>query len=165
VNEDFVCSICGETHPGLTADWAYTLSDEVWALSEPERALRAKYDSDLCRLDERHFIRCILPVPFIEQEGAFCWGAWAEVEKSSFYRYLELYEVDGSDEPPHDGKLANTLSAYGETIGVPVLIQFGDPTKRPVLSAWPNDQSLLAREQRLGIDRARHHDIVARLSA
>jgi hypothetical protein len=163
MNDHFVCSICGETHAGLTTDWAYALPDEVWALSEPERAARAKYDSDLCRLDDRHFIRCVLPVPLVEQKGAFCWGAWAEVEQSTFYRYVELYEVDGSYERPHDGTLANELSVYRQTIGVPVLIQFGDPTRRPVLSTRPNDQGPLAQEQRLGIDLARHHEIVARL--
>jgi hypothetical protein len=60
MNDHFVCSICGETHSGLTTDWAYNLPDEVWALSEPEKAARTKYDSDLCKLDDRHFIRCIL---------------------------------------------------------------------------------------------------------
>lgn len=163
MDDHFVCGICGETHAGLTTDWAYTLPDEVWALPESERAARAKYDSDLCLLDDRHFIRCVLPVPLVGQEGAFCWGAWAEVERSTFYRYLELYEVDGSDEPPHDGTLANALSVYGRTTGVPVLIQFGDPTQRPILSTRPDDQSPLAQEQRLGIDEARHHEIVARL--
>lgn len=163
MNDQFVCSICGKSHNGLTTDWAYSLPDEVWALSESERAARAKFDSDLCRFDDRHFIRCILPIPLIEQKGDFCWGAWAEVEESSFYRYLELYEVDGSDEPTHEGKLANALSVYGQTIGVPVIIQFGDPSKRPVLSTRPNDQSELARELRLGIGLARHHEIVALL--
>lgn len=163
MNDHFVCSICGETHAGLTTDWAYTLPDEVWALSEPEKAARTRFDSDLCKLDDRYFIRCILPVPLVEQQNAFCWGAWAEVEQSTFYRYVELYEVDGSEEPPHHGMLANALSPYGQTIGVPVLIQFGDPAKRPVLTTQPNDQSVLAQEQRVGIDEHRHHEIVARL--
>jgi len=163
MNDHFVCSICGETHAGLTTDWAYTLPDEVWALSETEKAARTKFDSDLCKLDDRYFIRCILPVPLVEQQNSFCWGAWAEVEQSTFYRYVELYEVDGSEEPPHHGTLANALSPYGQTIGVPVLIQFGDPTKRPVLSTQPNDQSVLAQEQRVGIDEQRHHEIVAGL--
>jgi len=164
MSDHFVCGICGETHPGLTTDWAYTLPDEVWALSEPERATRAKYDSDLCRLDNRYFIRCILPVPLTDQNEAFCWGAWAEVSEQTFYRYVELYEVDGSSEPSHPGRLANALSPYGQTLGVPVLVQFGDPTKRPGLTALVNDHSLLAREQRLGIDAERHHMIVAQLS-
>lgn len=156
----FVCSVCGETHTGLTTDWAYTLPDEVWALSEPEREARAKYDTDLCRLDDRYFIRCILPVPLFEQEGAFCWGAWAEVGEASFFRYVELYNVDGSGEPPHDGRLANVLSVYDQTLGASVGIQFGDPTQRPLMSTRPDDQSLLAREQRVGISQARHHEIV-----
>jgi hypothetical protein len=31
------------------------------------------------------------------------WGAWAEVDWSTFERYLELYDEDGSGEPPKDG--------------------------------------------------------------
>lgn len=163
MTDQFVCSICGETHAGLTTDWAYTLPDEVWALSEADRAARAKYDTDLCLLDDRCFIRCILPVPLLEGEGAFCWGAWAEVARASFDRYVELYDADGAAEPPHDGRLANALSVYDQTLGVPVRIQFGDPTRRPVMSVGPDDQSLLARDQRVGISQARHHEIVAQL--
>jgi len=164
MSDDFVCGICGQTHLGLTKDRAYTMPDEVWGLSEAERATRAKYDTDLCRLDDRHFIRCILPVPLIDQQEAFWWGAWAEVTEETFYRYIELYNVDGSMEPPHEASLANALAPYGDTIGLPVLMQFGDPTKRPVLSTLPIDQSLLAQEQRRGIGDERYHQIVAQFS-
>jgi len=164
MKDHFVCGVCGETHAGLTTDWAYTLPDEVWALSDPEKATRAKYDSDLCRLDERYFVRGILPLPLIDGVGNFCWGAWAEIEPAAFFRYVELYETDGSNEPPCAGKLANDLSVYGETIGVPILVQFGDPTTRPTFTVVSDDNSLLAREQRQGIDTARHHEIVAQLS-
>lgn len=163
IDQSFVCSICGETHAGLPTDRAYTLPDHVWALSESERAARAKYDTDLCLLDDRYFIRGILPVPFLDQEGAFTFGAWAEVGQASFKRYVELYEVDGADEPPHDGILANALAVYDQSFGLPVRIQFGEPSRRPVLTALPGDHGLLAREQRLGINQARHHAIVAGL--
>jgi len=58
MSEDFVCTTCGETHACLPTDWGYKMPDEFWKLSEQERADRAKFDSDLCMLDDRYFIRC-----------------------------------------------------------------------------------------------------------
>jgi hypothetical protein len=56
--------------------------------------------------------------PFTES-GEFGWGAWAEVDWSTFERYLELYDEDGSGEPPKDGILANDLPPYPSSIGSP----------------------------------------------
>jgi hypothetical protein len=94
-----------------------------------DRAEKARFNSDLCQMGERYFIRCVLGVPFTESEGEFGWGAWAEVDWSTFERYLELYDEDGSGEPPKDGILANDLPPYPSSIGSPVKIQFRDPTK------------------------------------
>lgn len=163
--EGFVCSICGQEHAGLVADWAFTLPDEVWAISEPERSKVARFNDDLCQWGERYFIRCVLEVPFTDKDGVFGWGAWAEVEWEVFERYLELYDEDGWSEPAHNGLLANELSEYGQTIGVPVLIQFREATKRPALDLLPTDQSRLGLEQRQGIDHIRHHEIAERLAA
>jgi hypothetical protein len=163
VAEGFVCSICGKEHAGLITDWAFKLPDEVWNIPEPERSEVARFNNDLCQWGERYFIRCVLEVPLNGQDGFFGWGAWAEVEWGVFERYLELYDEDGWSEPACSGALANDLSEYGQTIGVPVLIQFRDATKRPSLELLPTDQSLLAREQREGIDDRRYHEIVERL--
>jgi len=162
--ESFVCSICGKEHAGLTTDWAFTLPDDVWAIPEPERSEAARFDNDLCQLGDRYFIRCVLEIPFLEEEGGFGWGAWAEVEWGVFERYLELYDADGRSEPPKVGMLANALSEYGEIKGIPVSIQFREATKRPALFLLPTDQSLLAIEQREGISRKRHHEIVEGLT-
>jgi hypothetical protein len=81
-----------------------------------------------------------------------------------FERYLELYDADGRSEPPKVGMLANALSEYGEIKGIPVSIQFREATKRPALFLLPTDQSLLAIEQREGISRKRHHEIVEGLT-
>jgi hypothetical protein len=160
----FVCSICGQEHEGLARDWAFKLPDEVWAIPESERAERARYDTDLCQLEERYFIRCILPVPLLEEDGAFCWGVWAEVEEFVFHRYLEIYEEDGSDEPRRRGKLANALRPYPRSFARPVDIQFGISTQRPTLSLLDDDDCSLAIEQRSGIASARHHEILSLLS-
>lgn len=165
LSDRFTCSICGEEHEGLITDWAYTLPDVVWAIPEAERKERARFNSDLCQFGERHFIRCVLSVPFVEAPGYFGWGSWAEVDRSTFERYLELYDEDGSTEPPHAGVLANRLSPYAGSLGAPVLIQFRDPENRPSLHLQQGDESPLAIEQRAGIDEIRYHEILKIIGA
>jgi hypothetical protein len=155
----FSCSTCGQSHDGLPADRGYTLPDVVWAIPEAERAERARFDTDLCMLGDRHFIRCVLDIPFTETKGQFGWGAWAEVDRSTFERYLELYHADGTNESLKDGLLANDLPPYANAIGTRVAIQFQDPSRRPALFLLSTDNSLLAREQRDGIDDRRWHEM------
>jgi hypothetical protein len=164
LEEAFVCSICGKEHAGLPTDWAFTLPDDVWEIPEPKRSELAKFNKDLCQLGERYFIRCVLEIPFSDDDGFFGWGAWAEVEWSVFERYLEMYEEDGSTEAKHPGLLANSLSAYQESKGLPVLIQFREATKRPSLHLKSDDHSDLAIEQRTGMDLERYHEVSANLT-
>lgn len=145
----------------LSRDWGFSLPDEVWALPDEERDAQAGYDDDLCEWGDRFFIRCILPIPLKGMDDYFGWGAWAEVDAEVFARYLELYEKDGRDEPPHPAKLANRLAPYpGTTLGTRLLIQFQDPDERPILTLLEGDKSRLAQEQRDGIDAARHREVL-----
>src|SRR5438552_19159500 len=123
MSESFVCGVCGKSHAGLPTDYGYKLPDDVWAIPESERAGKTKFTTDLCQYGSRHFIRCVMHLPFTETTGGFGWGVWVEVEQPIFERYLSLFEADGSAEPRHPGKLANTLPAYQPTIGTDVVIQ------------------------------------------
>jgi hypothetical protein len=161
VTDHFTCSICGKEHDGLVKDLGYKLPDVVWNIPEPERSEKARYSDDLCRFGERYFIRCVLAVPFTEASGEFGWGAWAEVDWSVFKLYLEFWGKDGSSEPVREGTLANSLPAYEHSLGMPVLIQFMEPTKRPSLRLKRGSESQLAIEQREGIDVARYHEILS----
>jgi hypothetical protein len=159
--EKFHCATCGQDHEGLSTDWGFALPDEVWAIPEEERDAQARYDDDLCQWGDRFFIRCILPVPLKGTDDYFGWGAWAEVAAEVFERYLDLYDADGREEPPHPAKLANKLPPYaGTTLGTRMLIQLQTPDERPTLSLSEGDKSRLAQEQRDGIDAARHHEIL-----
>jgi len=145
----------------LSLDWGFSLPDEVWAIPEDERDGQARYNDDLCQWGDRVFIRCILPVPLKGADDYFGWGAWAEVEAEVFERYLDLYDADGREEPPHPAKLANRLAPYpGTTLGTRLLIQFQTPDERPTLILLEGDKSRLAQDQRDGIDAARHHEIL-----
>lgn len=160
LSESFICSICGQEHGALITDWAFKLPDEVLAIPEVERSEKARFNNDLCQFDNRNFIRCVLDVPFTEGLDSFGWGAWAEVDWSTFERYLQLYDEDGTSEPTRAGKLANALPAYPGSLGSPVVLQFMDPSKRPSLSLATSDESLLAREQRTGVGESRYHEIL-----
>ena len=165
MNDTFICSVCGKTHAGLPTDEAYGLPDEVWAIPQEERASRAKFDSNLCQFGDRHFIRCLLPVPFTEIDGYFGWGVWVEVDETVFRRYLDLFDADGSSEPRHTGRLANALPVYPGMLGAKVSIQFGTSKDRPSVHLPAEDSSRLATEQRQGIDSTRHHEILDALAA
>ncbi|MGN6828828.1 DUF2199 domain-containing protein [Paucibacter sp. M5-1] len=157
----FVCAVCGESHGGLSADTAFTLPDVVWEIPEAERDQHAKWTSDLCQFGERYFIRCLLPINFTDQPGYYGWGVWAEVDWPVFSRYLDLYEADGSEEPPAIGQLSNEVAAYGETLGLSVSIQFGPSSERPTLSFAEGESHSFAHEAARGMSNSRYHEILA----
>lgn len=165
MSDHFICSVCGIQHEGLITDQAYKLPDDVWSIPAVERSEKAKFDSDLCQLGERYFIRCILFVPFAYCSGAFGWGVWAEVDWLTFKRYLELYEVDGSAEPSHKGLLANEVPGYAHSLGRDIEINFRGASERPTIYFSSEDDSLLAEEQRRGMNHARHQEIIALIEA
>jgi hypothetical protein len=160
MSQSFVCRICGNTHDGAPKDIGYTLPDEVWAIPEEERRDRARFTADLCEYADRYFIRSLLRVP-LTGDDYFGWGVWVEVDRSIFARYVSLFAADGSAEPRYNGKLANDLPGYGGTLGANIIIQFGDRTSRPSVYLLPDDQSLLAIEQRHGMTESRYHEILS----
>jgi hypothetical protein len=160
MKSSFVCATCGETHEGAPTDYGWKLPDEVWAIPEIERSQKAKFDSDLCQLGNRFFIRCVLKLPFTELRGYYAWGIWVEVAETDFYRYVELYSQDGRTEPPIPGSIANTIPTYPSTLGLPVAVQFQDVTNRPTVDVTPAGTHILTAEQTNGIDSQRYHEIL-----
>ena len=159
MTSSFICSTCGETHEGLPTDHGWTLPDDVWAIPVSERSDQAKFNTDLCQFDNRFFIRCLLMLPFKEQSGYYGWGIWVEVVEPDFWRYVELYDKDGSAEPPVPGTIANAMPGCSSTLGLSVLVQFQGSTSRP--SAVVSDTShAIAAEQSQGIDNQRYHEIL-----
>lgn len=141
------------------------MPDEVWALPEPERTQRARWNTDLCQMGDRFFIRCLLRVPFTgSKDDYFGWGVWAEVTRSVFDRYLEIYETDGSGEPPVTGTLANSIPPYRDADGSTVIVHFGPPDDRPTLT-FADDCNSLAHDQIHGISQEKFHDILTTMGA
>lgn len=160
MTSSFACSVCNTSHEGLPTDYAWKLPDEVWAIPEPERAQRARWSQDLCRLDQRHFIRCVLYVPLQEHDAAFGWGVWVEVAGDSFDRYLALYESDARGEPAVRGTLANDIPVHSNSRGLPVMVQFNTATQRPTVHVPAGSDHPLARAQHEGMSGTQYHEIL-----
>ena len=161
----FRCSICGKDHEEPLTDQAFTLPDEVWAIPEEQRRAKAKWTEDLCQLDTRFFIRCVLPVPFTERPGHFGWGVWLEVDWATFKRYLDVYERDATEEPIAQGLLANEIPVYRNSRGLPATMRFGTASQRPTIRFSAEAQHQCADEQRAGINDRRYHEILEALTA
>jgi len=155
----YVCSVCQRSHEGLPTDTAYTLPDDLWAIAAEEREGRAKWTTDLCQFGERYFIRGVLFIPFTERSGSYGWGVWVEVKSSDFKHYVALYDKDGSQEPKVSGLLANRVPLHEDSLGLPVLVQFGSSTQRPTITFPPEASHPFAVEQTEGVDENRLHAI------
>lgn len=155
------CACCGEWHDELLTDIACGLPDAVYELGYLERYRRARYNQDFCTLDEtRHFIRCVLPVPFTHRDDYFGWGVWVEVDRATHDLCLRYFDAEGAPPAPLEGTLANDLKAYRKTAGLPVRIELSDE-HRPLVYLRPASRHALAQEQRRGIDAQRHHALAA----
>jgi hypothetical protein len=163
--ESFVCPTCGETHAGLPTDHGWQLPDDVWAIPESDRSARAKFTKDLCQLGDRFFIRCILKIPFVERPDYYGWGVWVVVQERDFYRYVELYDLDGSGEPTIAGSIANEIPGYPSTAGLAVAVQFQGSAGRPSVLVESSSGHVLAAEQHGGMDNRRYHEILVATGA
>ncbi|OAX85762.1 hypothetical protein A7D16_20875 [Xanthomonas nasturtii] len=143
----------------MPTDRGWTLPDDVWAIPAGERSDKAKFNSDLCQLGNRFFIRCLLKLPFNEQPDYYGWGVWVEVAEPDFYSYVELYDKDGSTEPPVSGTIANAIPSYPSTLGLRVFVQFQASTSRPSVAISDSGHPM-AIEQSNGIDSRRYHEIL-----
>ena len=144
------CASCGEEHELDEGEIGYDLPDDFFALSAEERKRRGRANADLCELDDRRFIRGVLPLPILGEGRTFGWGVWAEVSPDAFNRYYEIYsDPEQGNEPSFQGQLANSLPGYSETLGVPVSIQCQSATARPAFTV--SSEHLLQTEQRQGI--------------
>ena len=159
----FVCGTCGKIHEGLVKDMGFALPEDVWSIPAPERKTRAVFDTDLCRFGERHFIRCLLRIPFVGRTDYFGWGVWVEVDRHDFDRYVEFYQKDGSAEPLVIGRLANRIPCYPDAAGEVVRIKFGVAGIRPDVLVDVGSETSLGLDHNRGINDARHHQILADL--
>lgn len=150
------CGCCGKDIGEIAFDKSYKMPDEIWALSKPEREERARIDSDLCRLDERYFIRGVTYIPVLETDQFYGWGIWAEIPEENFFEYVKNYEEDNSSKPRFSGIVANEIPSYSNTIGLELSVQLGNATQRPTFY-FTGTSHLLEKEQTQGISLEKVH--------
>lgn len=115
------CACCGNEFEGAPS---FGVDTPVFINSVPknERADRVKLDDDLCIVrpdpkensDKEIFaIRVTLEIPIHNCPEPFQWGLWVSQSKDSFFRYVETYEEDQSNESSF-GWLPVTMPYYGD---------------------------------------------------
>ena len=161
----FTCDVCGETHAGETRDIRMGLPQPIFLLDEEERELVARVGDDSAVLRkgdrERFFVRALLELPIAEEDGYFGYGAWIEVSEHDFAALCELWDdEDGWRSEPFPGTLANELSPYAFTEGLPVRIRLRDVQLLPLVDLEDGEHELV-RAQRQGISAHRAHQLAA----
>jgi hypothetical protein len=165
----WTCDVCGETHAGETRDIRMSLPQPIFLLDESEREHRSWVGEDSAILRdkgvERFFVRALLELPVAGEDGYFGYGAWIEVSEPDFASLRDLWQdEDGWRSEPFAGTLANELSPYAFTEGLPVRIRLRDVQLLPLVELEDGEHELV-RAQRLGISPHRAHQLGATVSS
>ena len=152
------CGTCGGEHDLSEMEPSYTYPDAYLDLPPEERDARATVGSDECRLhdgtnaEQRFFLRVLLPMPVRGETEACAWGVWAEVSEGAFTRTRELWDDSAQfDEPPFAATLANALTGYSATLGLPGEVTLSGPSIIPTFVLGDQLDHPLAHEQRDGV--------------
>ena len=161
----FTCDVCGEKHAGETRDIRMGLPQPIFLLDEEERRSRAYVEEDFAVLraerGDRYFVRALLELPIDGEDGYFGYGAWIEVSEADVAALGELWDdEEGERAEPFAGALANELSPYAFTEGLPVRIRMRDVQLLPVVELQDGEHELV-RAQRHGISPHRAHQLAA----
>ena len=161
----FSCDVCGETHAGETRDIRMGLPQPIFLLDEDEREQRSVVRDDSAVLHgedgDRFFVRALLELPIAGEEGYFGYGAWIEVSEADFAALGELWDDEnGWRSDPVAGTLANELSPYAFTDGMPLRIRLRDVELLPLVELEDGEHELV-RAQRNGISPHRAHQLAA----
>ena len=161
----FTCAVCGETHAGETRDIRMGLPQPIFLLDEEERLERAYVEDDFAVLHggrgDRYFVRALLELPIVEEEGYFGYSSWIEVTSADVAALGELWDdEEGWRSGPFAGTLANELSPYAFTEGLPLRIRLREVNLLPLAELEDGDHELV-RAQRNGISSHRAHELAA----
>lgn len=161
----FTCDVCGEKHAGETRDIRMGLPQPIFLLDEDERERRAYVEEDFAVLHsesgDRYFVRALLELPIYGEEGYFGYGSWIEVSEADAVALGELWsDEQGQGASPFSGTLANELSPYAFTEGLPVRIRLRDVELLPLVELEDAEHELV-RAQRRGISPHRAHELAA----
>ena len=161
----FTCDVCGEKHAGETRDIRMGLPQPIFLLDEDERSRQAYVEEDFAVLHtekgDRYFVRALVELPISGEDGYFGYGSWVEVSVEDVTALGELWhDAEGERAGPFSGTLANELSPYAFTEGLPVRLCLRDVDLLPLVELEDGEHELV-RAQRYGISPHRAHQLAA----
>ena len=144
-----VCSVCGKSHPIGDTELVFRLPEEIFLLNEEDRAARCKITPDISTLDDRLFLRSLLPLPVEGQVKAYCIGVWVELSPQGLRTVMELWDdPQQSVAPPIEGRLASKIPTQGPTsLGLFGSLKMIGPSSRPEFHIAQTDHPLFAQQQ------------------
>jgi len=157
MSKEAICSKCGQRHSLESSELVFKRPDDIFSLSEEERAQRCDLGGELCALDrERFFLRGLLPLPVNGRSDPFRIGVWAEITLPVYQR---IYDLWSDPNQARESRMAATLAnpvplQTSNTLGLAISIQLTGPRTRPDYFIEAVDHPLYA-EQQAGIDEHR----------
>jgi hypothetical protein len=148
----FTCSCCGAGKRGEMMDLIKLKPDIVFLVPTEEWGERVRISSDLCSVDDAHFlVRTVLEIPIRDTDKTFAFGAWGSLSRENFKTYeRELYNPAPAF-GPFFSFLASSLMPYPDIYEVePRAAMHFRPAKRPLLVLDRCDHPL-ALDQHEGI--------------
>ena len=141
---------------------SFGMPDDYFSLGENDRESRGKISNNFCQLDERYFVRSVIPIPVLDRTEIYCWGVWVELSKDDFFKTYDTWEDgDVSHIPKLSGKLANDLPEYKNAICMQGKLELKSDS-RPFF--YVSEASELKSDQVNGItvnDTARYYHYIA----
>ncbi len=161
----YTCTVCGAYHDSELRDIRMTLPEPVFRLDEQARDERAWVGEDSSVLHgddgERYFVRGLLELPLRNADDRFAYGVWVEVDAGEFAVLGELWhDPEGHRHEPVTGTLANELTPYRDTVGLPVGLRLRDVRVLPLVELSAGEHPLV-RDQRAGISDHHAHELGA----
>ncbi|SNR58350.1 DUF2199 domain-containing protein [Puniceibacterium sediminis] len=143
------CPCCGKHFSGVfdigfeePDDWPHgPRSEEMLKVGDD------KLSSELCRLNNRRFLRCVILLPLRGSDTeVFFFGLWAEVSPTDFYAYLDGSTEDGAPVTSIPATVANDLPHFGDAAHGTLVPGTGLERPRLIIAEGP-----LAEGQKNGI--------------
>lgn len=124
--------------------------DIIFLIPEEERVALAKITSDLCSIEDKHFlVRAVLEIPIRETYAYLGYGVWGSLSETNFDSYVAEYDNPTPAFGPFFSWLGSSLPSYpGLDEDEPAAaLHFRCDNQRPLMILVQGDHPL-AIEQR-----------------
>ena len=158
--EGFTCSVCGSQHAGPPTAYESTAPQAWFALSEKERAERARLDGDIAVITEagvpRAFLRGTIEIPVVDTPDPLLVTVWIELGVTDLRDVLASWnDTDRADLPPVLGVLANDVLGFPPSVGLGAVLHAQAVGTRPKIELTPDQHPLVVAQRGISSDRLR----------